>query len=70
MRKMFLMILAGMAIGGAGWSVLAGETKARMEDSKGEMKADFEEAKGGAKALKEEAKGNDTKAEVDGLKAM
>ena len=46
MRKMFLMILVGMAIGGTGWSVLAGETKARMEDSKGEMKADFEEAKG------------------------
>ena len=31
MRKMFLMILVGMAIGGTAWSVLAGETKAPRE---------------------------------------
>jgi hypothetical protein len=31
MRKMFVMILVGMAIGGTAWSVLAGETKARKK---------------------------------------
>jgi hypothetical protein len=36
MRKMFVMILVGMAIGGTAWSVLAGETKVRMEQGRDE----------------------------------
>jgi hypothetical protein len=71
MRKTFVMILVGMAVVcGTGWWVLAGETKARMEDSKGEMKADVEEAKGGAKALKGELKRYDTEADPDRSKVI
>jgi hypothetical protein len=36
MRKMFVMILVGMAIAGTASSVLAGETKARMEQGRDE----------------------------------
>ena len=57
MRRMFVIMLIGMAIvGGLALPALAGETKAKTEKAKGEMKADFEETKGKAKALTEEAK--------------